>query len=141
MRINYHFGIKQLYGQVIPEKTKIKFKKSQIVISLSKYEYGRNWPDIRLKKSNDMYHDIKRADRRSKDLERTMHYLRLTHQLAFPDDSSKDASTEALKAAMENVIEANDEQSKQLKKTIANAQQRVLNDMNLFVVPERKDQH
>ncbi|CDH55391.1 predicted protein [Lichtheimia corymbifera JMRC:FSU:9682] len=59
---NYNFRISQLNGQVIPEKTKIKLKDSKLIIYLYKENHGREWNDIRLKTTRDVYDELQRAE-------------------------------------------------------------------------------
>ncbi|CDS11959.1 hypothetical protein LRAMOSA04155 [Lichtheimia ramosa] len=59
---NYNFRISQLNGQVIPEKTKIKLKESKLVIYLHKENHEREWNDLRLKSTRDVYDELQRAE-------------------------------------------------------------------------------
>ncbi|KAI8139210.1 hypothetical protein BJV82DRAFT_255144 [Fennellomyces sp. T-0311] len=59
---NYNFRISQLHGLVAPDQTKVKTKESQFIIYLRKANVGRDWVDLRLKSTRDVYDELRRAE-------------------------------------------------------------------------------
>ncbi|GAB5586010.1 hypothetical protein Unana1_00910 [Umbelopsis nana] len=59
---NYNFKISKLAKEVVPEKSRVKLKKSQIVIFLRKKEQGKQWQELRYKSTRDVYNELVRAE-------------------------------------------------------------------------------
>ncbi|CAO3681904.1 unnamed protein product [Umbelopsis vinacea] len=59
---NYNFKISKLAKEVIPEKSRVKLKKSQIVIFLRKKEQSKQWQELRYKSTRDVYNELTRAE-------------------------------------------------------------------------------
>ncbi|CAO3685863.1 unnamed protein product [Umbelopsis ramanniana] len=59
---NYNFKISKLAKEIVPEKCRVKLKKSQIVIFLRKKEQGKQWPELRYKSTRDVYNELVRAE-------------------------------------------------------------------------------
>ncbi|KAG2184576.1 hypothetical protein INT43_000485 [Umbelopsis isabellina] len=59
---NYNFKISKLAKEVVPDKSRVKLKKAQIVIFLRKSEQGKSWPELRYKSTRDVYNELVRAE-------------------------------------------------------------------------------
>ncbi|KAL0095572.1 hypothetical protein F4703DRAFT_1825293 [Phycomyces blakesleeanus] len=59
---NYNFRIARLHGQIDPSQCKIKIKATKIVLFLRKQDFGKEWTDLRLKNTRDMYNQLQRAE-------------------------------------------------------------------------------
>ncbi|KAI7865958.1 hypothetical protein BDF14DRAFT_1819593 [Spinellus fusiger] len=66
---NYNFKIARLHSPIDSLNCRIKIKPSKIVLLLRKQESGREWTDLRLKNTSEMYSQLKRAE------EKGMHSL------------------------------------------------------------------
>ncbi|KAI9020873.1 hypothetical protein CLU79DRAFT_754164 [Phycomyces nitens] len=63
---NYNFRIARLHGQIDPPQCKIKIKPTKIVLFLRKQDIGKEWTDLRLKNTRDMYNQLQRAEEKGK---------------------------------------------------------------------------
>ncbi|KAH8554509.1 hypothetical protein BGW37DRAFT_517047 [Umbelopsis sp. PMI_123] len=59
---NFNFKISKLAQEVVPEKSRVKLKQSQIVIFLRKKEQGKQWQELRYKSTRDVYNELVRAE-------------------------------------------------------------------------------
>ncbi|KAJ2962175.1 hypothetical protein NQZ79_g2673 [Umbelopsis isabellina] len=55
---NYNFKISKLAKEVVPDKSRVKLKKAQIVIFLRKSEQAKVWPELRYKSTRDVYNEL-----------------------------------------------------------------------------------
>ncbi|ORZ01490.1 hypothetical protein BCR43DRAFT_487013 [Syncephalastrum racemosum] len=62
MGANHNFRISQLHDHVKPDATQVKLKENKMVIYLAKATPGKDWTDLRLKSTRDMYDELRRAE-------------------------------------------------------------------------------
>ncbi|KAI9273792.1 hypothetical protein EDC94DRAFT_592787 [Helicostylum pulchrum] len=60
---NYNFKINQLCDFVVPGKTVIKLKKDKILIVLYKQNPDSDWPDLRMKSTQNTYNELERFEK------------------------------------------------------------------------------
>ncbi|KAI8366773.1 uncharacterized protein BYT42DRAFT_142969 [Radiomyces spectabilis] len=117
---NYNFKIAQLYGTIIPNKTKIKA--SKVVIYLEKEEVGREWTDLRAKSTRDMYHQLERAEKKG----------------AVHEAPTTSAGKESVQDMMNAMLQQADEKTrKMMEKSMLEAQQTFLaKKLDPFLPPD-----
>jgi len=64
---NYNFKLSPFHAEVIPDKTKIKFKKDQVVLVFKKKE-NKEWKELKFRTTRELYNDLTRAEESGKPL-------------------------------------------------------------------------
>ncbi|KAG2221125.1 hypothetical protein INT45_004434 [Circinella minor] len=107
---NYNFRISQLHGYVTLENSRIKLKESQLVIYLRKENIGKNWADLRLKTTRDMYDQLKRAESSNTSGSRLVNTSPISFNIS--SESSSNNSNNTMETIVHEIYQNTDSQTK-----------------------------